>query len=162
MDGNEPTLRIGPFRFSGSDARLDASHSIEDWIAPLQFALWCQRASPWWIGDLLNAGDAQFGEAFSQACEGQISGEMLQRYESIARRVPRENRRPRLSWSAHAMVARLSHADQRRLLALAEENGWTSEQLRQRVRRFQKTGQAGNPDDVTPDEPTPDSPTAPS
>jgi hypothetical protein len=105
-------------------------------MGPLQFSLWCQRASPWWIGDLLNAGDAAFGEAFSQACEGHISADMLQRYESVARRVPPENRHPHLSWSAHAAVARLSHQGQKRLLADAQRNGWNSEDLRIRAREL--------------------------
>ncbi len=83
---------------------------------------------------MLLAGDAQFGEDFSQACEGLISGDQLQRYESIARRVPPRNRRDNLSWSAHAAVARLSDGDQRKMLLAAERNGWTSEELRKRAR----------------------------
>lgn len=130
----EPILNVGPIELGPCWARRRETTSVQDWLGPLQFALWCQRASPWWIGDLLNAGDAEFGESFSQACEGAISGEMLQRYESVARRVPPENRRPNLSWSAHAMVARLSHPQQCELLELAEQNGWTSEQLRIYVR----------------------------
>lgn len=136
MASPQPTLRIGPFLLTACSARLVESRNVEDWVGPLQFALWCQRASPWWIGDLLNAGDAEFGESFSQACEGKISGEMLQRYESVARRVPPENRRPDLSWSSHVMVARLTSADQRKMLHLAEENGWSSEELRRHVRQF--------------------------
>jgi len=109
---------------------------LVEWAEPLMAAIWCQRASPWWIGDLLTAGDARFGEAFSQVCEGHVSSEMLQRYESIARRVPRENRRPGLSWSAHAAVARLPYQQQRDMLKQAEEHGWNSEQLRVKVREW--------------------------
>ena len=136
---SEPQLRLGPIEFGPCWARLQESSKIEDWQGPMQFALWCQRASPWWIGDLLNAGDAQFGESFSQACEGIISGDMLQRYESVARRVPVRNRRPSLSWSAHAAVARLPHDEQRRMLKLAEDKGWSSEQLRVYVRDKSQT-----------------------
>ncbi|GIW95914.1 MAG: hypothetical protein KatS3mg110_3955 [Pirellulaceae bacterium] len=130
----EPVLRIGPFRFTSTGVRVEQTTQVEDWLQPLAFALWCQRASPWWIGDLLLAGDARFGEAFSQACQGWVSGEQLQRYESIARRVPPENRRATLSWSAHAVVARLEPAKQREMLELAERNGWSSEELRLQVR----------------------------
>lgn len=130
----EPSLKIGPFRFFSTFVQIEEGTQVTDWLQPLSFALWCQRAAPWWIGDLLLAGDAQFGEEFSQACQGWISGEQLQRYESIARRVPPENRRPSLSWSAHAAVARLDHARQRQMLELAERYGWSSEELRVRVR----------------------------
>ena len=126
-------LKLGAFSLLPCGLHIEGRPEIEEWIGPLQFAIWTQRASPWWIGDLLIAGDARFGEAFSQACEGIISADLLQRYESIARRVPLKNRRPNLSWSAHAMVARLTSDQQREMLELAEKQGWTSEQLRKHV-----------------------------
>ena len=131
----DPQISLGPFQFLPSAVKVDGRPDIAEWIGPLQFALWCQRASPWWIGDMLLAGDAQFGEDFSQACEGLISGDQLQRYESIARRVPPKNRRPGLSWSAHAAVARLTHEQQRKLLAEAEKRGWSSDELRKQARQ---------------------------
>ena len=135
----DPKISIGKFDFLPSAVRVQGRPPLEEWSGPLQFALWCQRASPWWIGDLLNAGDAGFGEAFSQVCEGYVSGDQLQRYESVARRVPAKNRRHSLSWSAHAVVARLPDDPQRQMLRLAEENGWTSEELRRQVqKRFGK------------------------
>jgi hypothetical protein len=129
-------ISLGPFDFLPTAVKVQGKPALEQWAGPLQFALWCQRASPWWIGDLLNAGDAGFGEAFSQVCEGCVSADQLQRYESVARRVPPENRRPNLSWSAHAVVARLPHDQQRSMLRLAEENGWSSEELRRQVQRL--------------------------
>lgn len=104
----------------------------------MQFALWCQRAGPWWIGDLLNAGEDRFGESFSQMCEGAVSAEMLNRYASVARRVPIENRVASLSWSAHAAVARLPLDLQKRLLLDAERLGWTSDELRAKAREVGK------------------------
>ena len=135
----QPKISIGKFDFLPSAVRVQGRPPLNDWAGPLQFALWCQRASPWWIGDLINAGDAGFGEAFSQVCDGCVSGDQLQRYESVARRVPPKNRRPNLSWSAHAVVARLDNDQQREMLRQAEENGWTSEELRRNVQhRFGK------------------------
>ncbi len=131
----QPKISIGKFDFLPSAVRVQGRPPLEDWAGPLQFALWCQRASPWWIGDLLNAGDAGFGESFSQVCEGSISGDQLQRYESVARRVSPHNRHPNLSWSAHAVVARLTSDQQREMLRSAEKNGWTSEELRRHVRK---------------------------
>lgn len=109
---------------------------MEEWNGPLQFAIWCQRAGPWWIGDLINAGEDGFGESFSQMCEGLVSTEMLSRYASVARRVPFENRHPDLSWSAHAAVARLNVKDQKQALAMALREGWTSEELRVKAREW--------------------------
>lgn len=67
-------------------------------------------------------------------CEGTVSAEMLNRYASVARRVPIENRVASLSWSAHAAVARLPPDQQKRLLLEADRQGWTSEELRQKAR----------------------------
>ena len=125
-----PKISVGPFHFTSVGVRISGKPEIADWKGPLQFALWCQRAGPWWIGDMLNAGEDRFGETFSQMCEGAVSAEMLNRYASIARRVPLENRRPGLSWSAHAVVARLPHDVQRDLLLEAERKGWTADELR--------------------------------
>ncbi len=128
-------ISIGKFDFLPSAVKVKGRPQLSDWEGPMQFALWCQRASPWWIGDLLNAGDAAFGEAFSQVCAGYVSGDQLQRYESIARRVPPKNRRERLSWSAHANVARLNDAQQKFMLKECEQRGWTSEELRREVQK---------------------------
>lgn len=129
-----PKIKIGPFQFLPNAFTVAGKPPLEDWAGPLQFALWVQRASPWWIGDMLNWGDAHFGEEFSQVCEGHVSADMLQRYESVARRVPPENRLASLSWSAHAAVARLPHDRQRVMLSKAEKYGWSSEVLRRKVR----------------------------
>lgn len=153
-------MSLGPFRFGSAGLRIDTASGppLEDWAGPLRFSLWCQQASPWWIGDLLNAGDARFGEMFSQVCEGAVSADQLQRYESVARRVPAENRRAGLSWSAHAAVARLPHAMQRKMLDRAEIAGWTSTVLQRKVREeVERRRRMGKPlsddDDEANDQP---------
>jgi len=129
-----PKISVGPFHFTSVGIRISGKPEVAEWKGPLQFALWCQRAGPWWIGDLLNAGEDRFGESFSQICEGVVSAEMLNRYASVARRVPIDNRVASLSWSAHAAVARLPNELQKRLLLEAERRGWTSEELRLKAR----------------------------
>lgn len=146
----EPELPLGPFFLTPTRLTVGGGPGhgppLEEWAGPLRFALWCQQGAPWWIGDLLNAGDARFGEMFSQVCEGAVSADQLQRYESVARRVPPENRRPGLSWSAHAAVARLPHALQRKMLDRAEEAGWTSAVLGRKVRdEVERRRRSGKP-----------------
>ena len=131
-----PKVSVGPFHFSSVGVRIAGKPEVGEWKGPLQFALWCQRAGPWWIGDMLNAGEDRFGETFSQICEGAVSAEMLNRYASVARRVPIENRVASLSWSAHASVARLPLDLQKRLLQEADRRGWTSEELRMKAREM--------------------------
>ena len=138
MAKNEPKMGLGPFEFRPAQASVKGRPPLAEWQGPLQFALWCQRASPWWIGDMINAGEDMYGEEFGEVCGDTLSTEMVSRYASVARRVPAQNRRPTLSWSAHAAVARLPHAQQRRLLAEAERQGWNSDDLRKKVQEFVK------------------------
>ena len=142
MPSKEPIITLGPFRFLPAAAKTDGRPALEDWKGPLQFALWCQRASPWWIGDMINAGEDLFGEEFAAVWGGTLSTEMVSRYAAIARKVPPQNRRAALSWSAHAAVARLPHAEQRKLLLEAEREGWNSDDLLKQVREHVK-GKAG-------------------
>ena len=133
-----PTISLGPFQFTSVGVQISGRPQLGEWKGPLQFALWCQRAGPWWIGDLLNHGEDHFGESFSQMCEGIVSTEQLSRYASVARRVPMRNRSASLSWSAHAVIARLPHDQQRKMLREAEYRGWTSEELRKAVQKLQQ------------------------
>ena len=139
MAKNEPKMGLGPFQFQPANIKISGKPPLADWAGPLQFALWCQRASPWWIGDMINAGEDFYGEEFAEVCGGTLSTEMVSRYASVARRVPARNRRPKLSWSAHAAVARLPHHLQRRVLAEAERDGLNSDQLRKKVQELVKT-----------------------
>jgi len=107
MSSQEPKMALGPFQFRPANVSVQGRPPLPDWEGPLQFALWCQRASPWWIGDMINRGEDLYGEEFGEVCGSTLSTEMVSRYASVARRVPAQNRRPALSWSAHAAVARL-------------------------------------------------------
>jgi hypothetical protein len=133
-----PKIAVGPFQFTSVGVRFTGKPGVDEWRGPLQFALWCQRAGPWWIGDLVNAGEDRFGESFSQMCEGTISTDMVSRYAAVARRVPIENRVASLSWSAHAAVARLPLDRQKPMLLDAERHGWTSDDLRVKAREMVK------------------------
>jgi len=138
MPPPEPQIHLGPFQFLPASIKIEGCPPLDQWKGPLQFALWCQRASPWWIGDLINSGEDNFGEEFAAILGGTLSTEMVSRYASVARRVPPRNRRAKLSWSAHAAVARLEHHLQRRMLAQAEKEGWNSDDLQKKVRELVK------------------------
>src|SRR2546423_15317088 len=97
MPTTPPKISVGPFHFTSVGVRISGKPELPEWKGPLQFALWCQRAGPWWIGDLLNAGEDRFGESFSRMWEGAVSAETLNRFASVARRGPLENRGAGLS-----------------------------------------------------------------
>ncbi len=85
---------------------------------------------------MVNSGEDLFGEEFAASVVApsrpRWSVAMLRWLGGSRLR----NRRPNLSWSAHAAVARLPHPLQRRMLAKAEKHGWNSTQLRLEVREL--------------------------
>jgi hypothetical protein len=96
------------------------------------------RAVNWWIGDWLLYGENSYGETYTQAVqETGRSRQTLTNLTSVAKRVPPEVRRATLSWTHHEAVSPLSVAQQRKILDLAEEQGWTVRQTREAVREAQ-------------------------
>lgn len=116
------------------------------WVAPADLTLdsyllianefqRIQKSIAYWYGDLLNEGEKRFGEAYTQAIPdfGKAS-ETLIKYQQVAARVPREIRRPGLSWTHHFYVA-FTDADQRGdLLEMAENMGLSSRDLKEVVK----------------------------
>lgn len=93
------------------------------------------RTVTWMIGDWINFGERAYGEKYAQAVEAtNMTPETLMNYASIARKVPRERRRPELPFSVHALVAPLEPRDQTEWLDQAVENEWTRVELRDRLR----------------------------
>ena len=87
------------------------------------------------IGDWLNYGEHTYGEKYAQAAERVgLSPQTLANYASIAKRVPPNRRRVGVSFSIHAEVAALSPNDQRHWLKVAEEEGLSKMELRDRIR----------------------------
>ncbi len=120
---------------------------IPEFVAAIQFAVWAQRASPFWIGDLLVEAELRFGDEIYNHLSGAWSAEAVDRWVGVARNVPRSLRVDGLSWSHHAAVSRVPMPWKRELLLAAKEHVWTSTELRKKVseRRaeWQSVGSAG-------------------
>jgi hypothetical protein len=87
------------------------------------------------IGDWLLYGEHTYGEKYAQAATRVgLSEQTLANYQSIANRVPPSRRRLTVSFSIHAEVASLSPNEQRHWLKVAEEEGLTKMELRERIR----------------------------
>jgi len=104
----------------------------------LQFCLFAQRASPWWVGDLVLSIEERFGDDFWQDVPDGFSIDAITRWCAVARKVPRQNRRSELSWTHHAIVANLDQAIQRQLLAHAVVECLPSGEFRKYVCQWKK------------------------
>ena len=90
---------------------------------------------PWWCGDLLNYGEARYGERYAQAeaVMGLDAG-TLANIASVCSRVDPSRRREQLSFAHHAEVAKLEPQDQATWLARAERDGLTRAALRKALK----------------------------
>lgn len=108
----------------------------EDWeFQGAKIALY-ERGRQWAIGDWLNFGEQRWGEMYVQAAElFHLDKQTLMNLKSVALRFPIERRHPRVSWSQHAEVAKMSPEEQDYWLGLSEQNEWTREELRAEIKR---------------------------
>ena len=90
----------------------------------------------WWIGDWLNYGERRWGEIYKEAIE--ITGKdysTLVHAASMASKFELGRRRPNLTWSHHREVAALDPPIADTLLARAEQQDLSRNQVRQEVKQ---------------------------
>lgn len=98
-----------------------------------------EGAVQFWVGDWVNAGEAQFGERAQQAISDTgWSYDTVQQYSRVARQVAPERRHPGLVFSHHREVSDLMPEQQVKWLAMAAGDGpetrWSSHRLRETLR----------------------------
>lgn len=104
----------------------------------IQDLLSVKKAVPFWIGDLLNYGDGRWLDATEMAKKklgANYDPETLNRYKWVAAQVPASRRRSQLSFEHHEAVAALPPGQQDDLLARAEREAWTLEDMCHEVKR---------------------------
>jgi hypothetical protein len=93
------------------------------------------RASPWWIGDWLLYGSAEWGEMYAAAAR--ITGydrKSLRNMRYVASRLDRSLRRSELTWSHHALLAGLDSMRLRHWLERASRERLSVADLRLELR----------------------------
>lgn len=86
------------------------------------FAIYVQKSSPWWIGDLIVMSLERWGDdAYEVLGVPPHLVDAVERWRAVAAKVPREIRRADVGWSHHAAVANLPVPQQRYILAQAAD-----------------------------------------
>jgi hypothetical protein len=119
-------------------------------------------STAWCLGDWLAFGEDTYVGRYRDAVElCSLRYQTLRNYAWVSRRFPLSRRRDKLSFGHHAEVAALPEPEQDYWLRMAEELGWSRNQLRKEVRaslteraepRSVARGQvepAGDPDSLT-------------
>ncbi|MEU5979499.1 LmbU family transcriptional regulator [Streptomyces sp. NPDC047315] len=92
-------------------------------------------SSSWWLGDWLVYGKRHYADRYQRGIRAAgLSYQTLRNYAWVARRFPPERRREALTFQHHAEITSLPVTEQDRWLDRAEENGWTTKQLRGALR----------------------------
>lgn len=92
-------------------------------------------SSAWCLGDWLIYGQDRFPDRYRRAISAAgLDYQTLRNYAWVARKFELGRRRVQLSFQHHAEVAALSQEDQDRWLGVAEEQGWSRNELRANIR----------------------------
>lgn len=90
-------------------ATVTGDLSLKEWNSAVGGLMRFGKALPWIVGDLLNYGEAKWGEQYAQvytvAQTLHLSPNTLNQYKSVAGRVPRSERVEDVSWSCWRMLA---------------------------------------------------------
>lgn len=113
-------MKFGPFTLLPGMLAVEPS-SIEEWEASVRPLFDFQRYAPWWIGDLVNFGEAQFGDDFWQVVPEDASIDMMKRYMRVAREFPVTERNSDVSFTHHQLVISFTPKIRRALLRKAQE-----------------------------------------
>ena len=124
-------MKIGPFALLPGGLSVVEVASLEEWEKRAGLVFDMQKYVPWWLGDLVVFGEAQWGDDFWQVPPLGASEQMLMRFAGVARKYPIGERNLSLSWTHHVIALRADEVILRRsLLRIAESKSMTSEEFR--------------------------------
>jgi len=120
------------------------------WLQCLHYLMHLERHIHFWIGDLLAHGERRWREAYTEMVEqtGYDLG-TLRTLKWVAGQVHVSQRRATLTFAHHQEAAKLPPAQQRLVLARAEDERWTREMVRQETYRLTQT--VARPQGLPPD-----------
>lgn len=122
-------LELEHFTLGPTGLEVRDAPTYEEWAGIGDLLRTLEGGVAWIVGDWINFGQGEYGEAASQAISD-FAPETARVYEWVAAKVPRENRRDDLSFTHHQIVAALDVEKQRELLERAAEGQWSTSRLK--------------------------------
>jgi hypothetical protein len=138
----------GPFTLTKTGAVATGEPTYDEWQAAFEWAQNVEKASPFWIGDLLVYGD-KFGEMASQVLDATDYAEQTcKNAKHTCKVIPPERRRPGVPFSHHQEIAAVKAPDEQDAwLEKCEVENLTRDQLRVQIKTV-KSAQAGKQVDL--------------
>lgn len=126
-------IRIGHFALMPSALAILEPRELDEWETPFSQVVSFQRSVNWWLGDAVNIGLAQHGDDFWQVVPMECSIDLLNRCAKVSKEYPVRDRVLELSWTHHFVALSLAPQLRKAALAMARENGWSSQDLRRYI-----------------------------
>lgn len=124
------------FEFTPRGLVVHGTPPIEEWLRRFADLRNAHDALLWCLGDMLNYGEAAYGEKYAQAIE--LTGydpDYLRNVAYVARQVDLSLRSDDLRWSHHRVLAAkwITRQDKARIIDQAAKSGMTVQEVRQQV-----------------------------
>lgn len=113
-----------------------ADMTRDEWVTTMHALIDMYRSRNWVVGDGLVYGEDNFGEDFSQVLDNWgWTNQRIWNAVWVSRAIPHSLRKESLSWTHHSYVASDDYSlnEKRHWLDLADENGWSSRELKERL-----------------------------
>lgn len=110
--------------------------NFEDWEQAGHRLAGIIDSSAWWLGDWLVYGKDNYADRYQRGIRAAgLKYQTLRNYAWVSRRFEHSRRRAALTFQHHAEVASLPFEEQDSWLSIAEEESWTTKQLRTAIQQ---------------------------
>lgn len=111
-------------RYSATGLDINENTSFEDWQVVGDFLKFLDGSIQWMVGDWLLFGEKRYGSRYTAAMKATgMAKKTIANSIWVARKIPKERRRPSLSFGHHTRVAALPVKKQEALLNRAVKEG---------------------------------------
>lgn len=132
--GQVLTTRVG--------LQMPATMAYDEWERAGRQLADVLDSSSWWLGDWLVYGKDHYTDRYQRGIRAAgLSYQTLRNYAWVSRRFDVTRRRSALSFQHHAELASMTAPDQDVWLDRAEQERWTTKQLRRAIRSTRPGGQ---------------------
>lgn len=140
--GRQSGLALGNFQLTNVGCLVKGKPSLDEWRKAGQFLQKAEGAIHWWIGDWLRYGHEHYEHGQYEEALELLPFEYgtLADTKWVAGRIDFSLRNENLSFFHHRLVAALPSAQQKKWLARAEKNGWSSRELRNQLQNRKPDG----------------------
>ena len=94
-----------------------------------------QRNINWWLGDLINFGEARWGDDIWQAIPEDASETMLGRFVAHSKKIKPTDRVPGASWTMHSICAKIEPQLRKAVLNHAANERMDTEEFREYLKK---------------------------